>query len=71
MLGNDVVVAPVLVQGAVSRDVYLPEGELVDPQRRKRSAWRLASRYAAAPLTVLPVFVRESSKVAGMVGTPR
>ena len=30
MLGNDVVVAPVLVQGAVSRDVYLPEGEWRD-----------------------------------------
>jgi myogenesis-regulating glycosidase len=64
MLGNDVVVAPVVVQGAVSRDVYLPDGEWRDLNggASLHGGWH---RGYAAPINVLPVFVREGSSVAG------
>ncbi len=63
MLGNDVVVAPVVAQGTVSRDVYLPEGEWreLNGGNTLHAGWH---RGYAAPLSVLPVFVREGSTVA-------
>jgi alpha-glucosidase len=55
MLGDDVLVAPVVTKGATSRQVYFPTGCWQDPQtgltvRGPRSAT------VAAPLTVLPFF---------------
>ncbi len=62
MLGNDVVVAPVMTEGAAARDLYLPAGrwknwktgEVIDGARWLRNF--------PAPLDTLPVFVREGSK---------
>jgi alpha-glucosidase len=67
MLGNDVVVAPVVTQGSVSRDVYLPDGEWRDFNGGSslHGGWH---RGFAAPLSMLPVFVREGSAIAGTVG---
>jgi myogenesis-regulating glycosidase len=65
MLGNDVIVAPVVVRGAVSRDVYLPAGEWreLGSTITLHAGWH---RGYAAPLSVLPVFVREGSAIAGI-----
>jgi alpha-D-xyloside xylohydrolase len=57
LLGNDVLVAPVVVEGATSRDVYLPAG----CWRREGRGARLAGGRtvsAAAPLESLPWFSR-------------
>ena len=56
--GHDVMVAPVMQQGAVSRDITFPEGTWVDinhPERRY--AGHTTVNYAA-PLEVLPLFAR-------------
>lgn len=63
MVGADVVVAPVLVKGAASRDIYLPAGNWRDHatgQVQKGGTWL---RNYSAPLDRLPVFVREGSGV--------
>ncbi|CAH0725126.1 unnamed protein product, partial [Brenthis ino] len=61
LLGNDILVAPVLTEGATSRDIYLPSGlwmEEGDPQRVHVGPTWL--RDFPAPLDVLPYFVKES-----------
>jgi alpha-glucosidase (family GH31 glycosyl hydrolase) len=61
MLGPDVVVAPVVTKGALARDLYLPAGkwrDLESGQVKEGAQWL---RKHPAPLSVLPVFVREGS----------
>ena len=56
--GRDVMVAPVMVQGAVSRDIIFPDGTWVDINHpEKRYQGQSTIRYEA-PLEVLPLFVR-------------
>ena len=56
--GRDVMVAPVMQQGAVSRDITFPEGTWVDINHPdKRYAGHTTINYAA-PLEVLPLFAR-------------
>ena len=56
--GRDVMVAPVMQQGAVSRDITFPEGTWVDIRHpEKRFEGHTTVNYAA-PLDVLPLFVR-------------
>lgn len=64
MLGADVVVAPVLQSGARSRDIYLPEGEWLDLNTKKTVRGKQWMKNYAAPLDVLPVFVRVGSRAA-------
>ncbi|KAL4713791.1 hypothetical protein ACJJTC_012308 [Scirpophaga incertulas] len=60
LVGEDIIVAPVLQAGATARDVYLPAGEWLeggDPARpRAGPAWLHAH---PAPLDSLPFFVRK------------
>jgi alpha-glucosidase (family GH31 glycosyl hydrolase) len=58
-----VVVAPVVTKGAVSRDVYLPKGRWVDYRTKKPVEGGRWLKGYAAPLDVLPVFVREGARV--------
>jgi len=59
LLGDDLLVAPVVTEGARERSVYLPAGALW------RDAWTGAPLYgdqwltAAAPLETIPVYVRD------------
>jgi alpha-glucosidase len=62
MLGADVVIAPVLTQGARKRDLYLPAGRWRD---YKTGALREGKRWLRdypAPLDTLPLFIREGSE---------
>lgn len=58
LLGNDILVAPVLDSGARSRDVYLPEGQWKDELRGdiKQGGWHRKYR---AELHELPYFTRK------------
>ncbi|XP_047004095.1 myogenesis-regulating glycosidase-like [Schistocerca americana] len=69
LLGEDLLVAPVLQEGAVSRDVYLPRGSWRDEANSKHPViegpiW--LTNYSA-PLSVLPYFTR-ASDVADATG---
>ena len=59
LYGSELLVAPVLEKGARQRDVYLPEGQWLDYQHK--SALHAGGRQVriSAPLTSMPVFVRE------------
>jgi alpha-glucosidase len=57
MLGPDVLVAPVVTEGARSRAVYLPRGCWVEPETGRRLSGP-ATRRVAAPLARLPYFFR-------------
>jgi alpha-glucosidase (family GH31 glycosyl hydrolase) len=59
MLGPDVVVAPVVTKGALARDLYLPRGRWVDYRTKKPVEGGRRVKGYAAPLDVLPLFVRE------------
>ena len=61
MLGNDVVVAPVVQKGATTRDLYLPAGKWRDLESGKVLEGGAWLRGHPAPLEVLPVFVRQGS----------
>lgn len=60
--GPDVLVAPVLYAGAVSRRVYLPEGERwIEYASRKE--YEGGKEYDAdAPLDTIPVYLRKGSR---------
>ncbi|XP_023942897.2 myogenesis-regulating glycosidase-like [Bicyclus anynana] len=62
LLGEDILAAPVVTEGATSRDIYLPAGrwlELGDPELvHEGPVW---IRNYPAPLNVLPYFIREPS----------
>jgi alpha-D-xyloside xylohydrolase len=63
MLGDAILVAPVLVAGATSRSVYLPRGVWIDYTDRKTRHSGPATISASAPLDTLPRFVRAGSIV--------
>jgi alpha-glucosidase len=57
LLGRDLLIAPVLVEGARSREVYLPEGEWFDFWTGER-LFGPRSVHVEAPLDRVPLFVR-------------
>ncbi|XP_047121999.1 myogenesis-regulating glycosidase-like [Schistocerca piceifrons] len=64
LLGEDLLVAPVLEEGAVSRDIYLPRGswrDEADPKHPVIEGLVWLTNYSA-PLSVLPYFTRLSSR---------
>lgn len=67
MVGADVVVAPVLIKGATSRDLYLPAGNWRDyssGELHKGGEWL---KNYSAPLDKLPLFLRDGSAVSQQV----
>ncbi|XP_063215595.1 SITS-binding protein-like [Bacillus rossius redtenbacheri] len=61
LLGEEILVAPVLVQGATSRDVYLPQGswrEGLHPANKLIQGRAWLRNYTAA-LDELPYFIRQ------------
>ena len=62
MVGDDLLVAPILRPGAESRLVYLPEGIWIDYWTGTRHAGRTTLR-VAAPLETVPLFVRAGAVI--------
>lgn len=60
LLGENILVAPVLAEGKVSRDVYLPRGEWVDPNGVAYTGPIWLKDYPA-DLSVLPYFIKSGS----------
>jgi len=58
MVGDAVVVAPVLSKGAVTRDVYLPAGEWREYRSGKTVSGGQWLRNWPAPIETLPVFIK-------------
>jgi len=56
--GRDVMVAPVMQQGAVSRDITFPEGTWVDINHPERRYNGHTTVNYSAPIDVLPLFAR-------------
>jgi alpha-glucosidase (family GH31 glycosyl hydrolase) len=63
MLGDAILVAPVLTAGATSRRVYLPRGAWIDYGDKETRQTGPATMSVPAPLDVLPRFVRAGSIV--------
>lgn len=60
MLGETILVAPVITAGATTRNVYLPRGNWTDGNTGTRyTGARWINNYPA-PLTVLPYFIKIS-----------
>ncbi|KAL1454224.1 hypothetical protein WDU94_010499 [Cyamophila willieti] len=60
LLGEDILVAPVLSEGAVARDIYLPEGQWRDgvlPEQTVYNGPKWLRNYSA-PIDVLPYFFK-------------
>ncbi|KAI4463784.1 glycosidase family 31 [Holotrichia oblita] len=68
MLGEDILVAPVLEEGAVTRDIYLPSGTWEDGNTGEIYEGGQTLTDYEAPLEVLPYFIRYNSAVfAGLL----
>ena len=65
MFGDKILVAPIVMQGATKRAVYLPEGEWYDYWTNEKlvgSTWTLKD----APLDVCPIYVKAGSIIPTM-----
>ena len=62
MFGRDMMVAPVIEEGAVSRMIYLPEGVWYDLWSGNRFAGKQTIEYSC-DIDKIPVFVREGSMI--------
>jgi alpha-glucosidase (family GH31 glycosyl hydrolase) len=58
MLGEKLLVAPVLKKGAVSRDIYLPKGTWSDLWTGRIYQGNTTLQHFSAPIDILPVFVK-------------
>lgn len=61
LLGEDIIVAPVLQEGRTSRNIYLPEGKWIDQNDGRTHQGPIWLNDYHAPLDVLPYFVRSNS----------
>lgn len=59
-MGENILVAPILVEGKVSRDIYLPLGEWVDQNGHFYTGPIWLKEYPAE-LSVLPYFIKNGS----------
>ena len=66
LFGKELLVAPVVEQGAITKEVYLPEGEWIDfnsgQTQYKGEQWITVD----APLSTTPVFVKKGSIIPQM-----
>ena len=73
MLGADLLVAPVVEQGAVQREVYLPQlphGQQWFDLHTRQAYAAGCTHEVSAPLDHLPIFVREGARIAVAAARP-
>lgn len=58
LLGDSILVAPVIQEGAIARDIYLPRGTWLDPNRMTINVGPKWLRNYPAPLDILPYFTK-------------
>jgi alpha-D-xyloside xylohydrolase len=63
LYGENIVVAPVTSAGVTSRNVYLPQGRWMDYNDQRTVYDGMKTITAAAPLGIIPLFVREGAIV--------
>ncbi len=71
MLGPGLLVAPVLVEGAWSRTVYLPKGTWTELGRPWKTHDGPGFFEMQAPLSRMPVLVREGAVIPKLAGNPQ
>jgi len=59
LLGEDILVAPVIYEGGTSRDIYLPKGEWKDGNNGTVYKGPIALRSYRAPIDILPYFIKQ------------
>lgn len=69
LLGEDVLVAPILTAQTITRDIVLPEGSWVDGNDGTVYEGNQTLRNYSAPLEVLPYFLRQGSDAAAVAGS--
>lgn len=60
LLGEEILVAPVIEENAVTRDVYLPRGVWKDGNANRTLTGPLLLKDYPAPLNILPYFIKVS-----------
>lgn len=63
LLGENILVAPVMEEGRVSRDIYLPRGVWEDQNYGNSHTGPLWLRNYPANLSVLPYFIKNASVI--------
>lgn len=63
LLGEDILVAPVLEEGVTSRDIFFPSGTWVDGNTGKEYEGNRTILSYYAPIEVLPYFIRKISRI--------
>lgn len=58
MLGDKILVAPVVDEGVTSRNIYLPRGTWIDQNGETHMGPKWLQNYPA-PLSVVPFFVKQ------------
>ncbi|XP_050299312.1 myogenesis-regulating glycosidase-like [Anthonomus grandis grandis] len=59
LLGEDILVAPVIIEGSVSRDIYLPSGQWKDGNNGTIFQGPTTLKEYPAPIEVLPYFIKQ------------
>uniref|UniRef100_A0A182QD29 Glycoside hydrolase family 31 N-terminal domain-containing protein n=1 Tax=Anopheles farauti TaxID=69004 RepID=A0A182QD29_9DIPT len=59
LLGDDIIAAPVIVENARARDIYLPRGSWVDGNTAEQHTGPKWLRNYPAPLNIVPYFIRQ------------
>jgi alpha-glucosidase len=71
VLGNDLLVAPVLVEGATSRDIYFPEGTWYDVNNGVNITGPTNVTGYSADIDVLPYFIRANNSQLMEIAVPQ
>ncbi len=71
MLGRDLLVAPVTMEGCRAREVYLPGGTWTDLERPSKTYEGPGFVKLNAPLSRVPVLVREGAAIPQLPGRPQ
>lgn len=69
LLGEDILVAPVLTANTTKRNIVLPDGTWIDGNNGTVYEGPQTLKDYPAPLEVLPYFLRQGSEAAGVAGS--